>query len=334
MAIRKVSDLERLYIQEEFDAGNQNQISNMFFEVSWPDSEGSKSFISKKLAYEDILYNVLIQNLVCSDTLVDFWVPITFHNNVTMLSGLTLSGNFYLNKDLPESELINYQTLMRNGQQTLYSYSNDRSGSGGLGTTTLCSEYANVLCAYAQNNIYAKDTNTLLAKRNIICSDTQLLASFIDDVISVGVSSTKSYFDGDTYFTKVINGCALCAKWADLAEMYSADHQYAPGTLIQFGGEKEVVVATTEANGVVTTEPGLILNGKSDDKGVGIALVGRTPVRVIGKIKKFDKLKLSRTPGVAEAKLSQDNDKTIGIALETNSSEDEKLVEAVVQLIL
>lgn len=333
MAIRKVSDLERLNLQEEFDAGNQNQISNMFFEVSWPDSYNSKSFISKKLAYEDILYNVLVQNLVCSETLVDFWSPITFHSNVTMLCGLQLSGDFFLNKDFPGDELLKYQTLMRNGKQTLYSYTNDRSGSNGSGTTTLCSEYANVLCAYVRNDIHAKGTNALLAKQNIICSDTQLLVSFADDKIEFKPTTT-TIFEGDTYFTKVINGCALCAKWADLAEMYSTDSQYTPGTLIQFGGEKEVVVATTEANGVVTTEPGLILNSKSEGENVGIALVGRTSVRVAGKVKKFDKLKLSNIPGVAEVKHESDASKTIGIALEAKMAEDEGLVEAVVQLAL
>jgi len=51
MAIRKVSDLERLYLREQLSAGHEDQISNMLLEVSWPDSIGSKSFVSKHMTY-------------------------------------------------------------------------------------------------------------------------------------------------------------------------------------------------------------------------------------------------------------------------------------------
>lgn len=85
-------------------------------------------------------------------------------------------------------------------------------------------------------------------------------------------------------------GCALCALWADLAETYESDRDYEPGTLVRFGGEKEITIAHDEANAVITTNPGLILN--SDRHGCQIALVGRTPVNVVGKVKKFDKIYL------------------------------------------
>lgn len=88
----------------------------------------------------------------------------------------------------------------------------------------------------------------------------------------------------------MFHGVALCAKWADLAETYESDSEYEPGTLVRFGGDKEITIARGEVNAVITSRPGLILN--SDRHGCQIALVGRTPVKVVGKVRKFDKIYL------------------------------------------
>ena len=71
-----------------------------------------------------------------------------------------------------------------------------------------------------------------------------------------------------------------------------------------FGGDNEVTICDGyTVNGIVTTKPGFILNGdaiKSNELSVGIALVGRVPVNVVGKVYKFDKLVPSRKfPGYA-----------------------------------
>jgi hypothetical protein len=57
--------------------------------------------------------------------------------------------------------------------------------------------------------------------------------------------------------------------------------------------------------------------GCNNNEGIiqNIALVGRVPVKVIGKVKKFDKLVLSNTPGVARIKQKDEKNTTIGIAL-------------------
>ena len=43
--------------------------------------------------------------------------------------------------------------------------------------------------------------------------------------------------DSNATFTKAINGTAYRAQWGDLAEIYSADAEYEPGTLVKFGGK-------------------------------------------------------------------------------------------------
>jgi hypothetical protein len=121
---------------------------------------------------------------------------------------------------------------------------------------------------------------------------------------------------GIAYFDQDIHGTALHAKWSDLAELYDSDFNYEPGTLVKFGGEKEITIADNCVNAVVTTQPGFILGENDTNTKIAIALVGRVPVKVMGSINKFDKIILSNTPGVAikrsDDKLDMD---VVGIAL-------------------
>lgn len=130
-------------------------------------------------------------------------------------------------------------------------------------------------------------------------------------------------------FSQTINGTATRAQWADLAENYQSDEKYAVGTLIRFGGEKDITIAHfgENCNGVISEKPGYLLDSKLED-GLPVALAGKTPVRVIGKVNKFDRLVLSSVSGVATVKTS-DDEKVIAIALETSDNEEEKLVKCV-----
>ena len=106
----------------------------------------------------------------------------------------------------------------------------------------------------------------------------------------------------------------MSARWADLAELYETDDIYKPGTLVKFGGEKEITIATDEANAVITTKPAFTMNSDCNGPSQGIALTGRTLVRVIGKLNKFDNIKLSDIPGVA-VKSNDNSDKIVGKSL-------------------
>ena len=92
-----------------------------------------------------------------------------------------------------------------------------------------------------------------------------------------------------------------------------------------FGGEKEITLSRGGvANAVVTTKPGLVLNGENqpDKIMVGIALTGTVPVKIVGKVKKFDRLVASSTyPGYARAKKWYDFfKKPIAVALEDSEA--------------
>ena len=151
---------------------------------------------------------------------------------------------------------------------------------------------------------------------------------------STGITANNIYVPGEAILT------AAAAYWADLAELYESDAHYTPGTLVKFGGVDEITLAVTKANAVVTENPAYLMNTKLRDRGInfpiGIALSGRSKIRVIGPVKKFDRLVLSKAhPGVACVKpeiWSVGDDPIIGIALATNLDKQEKCVEAVLQL--
>ena len=92
---------------------------------------------------------------------------------------------------------------------------------------------------------------------------------------------------------------------ADLAEYYEGDREYEVGTVLVFGGDKEVTVSNikgdTRVAGVVSDNAAFIMYGACPGLKNLVALQGRVPCRVVGKISKGDILITSGIPGVAVA---------------------------------
>ena len=113
------------------------------------------------------------------------------------------------------------------------------------------------------------------------------------------IGGTSSYFN--TAFVK-----ATSAQYADLAEMYTADTGYTPGTVVEFGGTHEITVTTTthsaQVAGIISTQPAYLMNStQTGEHPLEVALVGRVPCSVIGTVRKGDRLVSSDRPGVAQA---------------------------------
>jgi hypothetical protein len=126
---------------------------------------------------------------------------------------------------------------------------------------------------------------------------------------------------------------ATSAQYADVAEKYTADAEYEPGTVLDFGGAEEVTLATTDMSariaGVVSTRPAYIMNdGIKGDFIVTVALLGRVPCRVRGPITKGDML-VSTGNGFARAEANPRMGSVIGKALE-DFSDNEGTIEVVV----
>ena len=127
------------------------------------------------------------------------------------------------------------------------------------------------------------------------------------------IGNSTGYFN--TIFAK-----ATSAQYADLAEKYVADAEYAPGTVVSFGGDKEVTVSGTDGDrrvaGVVSTNPSYIMNGTLEAEYVAtIALTGRVPTSVTGTVVKGD-LMVSNGDGTARAEADPKAGAIIGKALE------------------
>ena len=143
-----------------------------------------------------------------------------------------------------------------------------------------------------------------------------------DDLVHKSGTETIT---GTKTFTSIIYGTAQRAQWADLAENYEADQKYPVGTLIQFGGSKEITEARTKVNGVISDKPAYLMNDQRRSKKcwLPITMIGRTPIRVYGRVEKFDKLVLSTISGVAIADNSAFDDEIIGIALKSKHTKGE-----------
>jgi len=133
--------------------------------------------------------------------------------------------------------------------------------------------------------------------------------------LTTGASGTRGDITGDWHLSGTFE-----ATYADLAEFYEGDQEYAPGTVLVFGGEKEVTTTVTmndtRSAGVVTTNPAYVMNERQTGIKVCIALAGRVPCKVVGRVKKGDMLTTSATPGCAVKANTPTLGAVIGKALE------------------
>ncbi len=126
------------------------------------------------------------------------------------------------------------------------------------------------------------------------------------------------------------------ATYADIAEMYEADKDYVPGTVVKIGGEKEITATDRSVDpdvfGVISTQPAYTLNSNKEGLYLPVAMVGRVPVRTKGPVKKGDRMVASNTPGVARAARKDAGEKgcslvSFGRSLVDCDDEGERLVE-------
>jgi hypothetical protein len=124
----------------------------------------------------------------------------------------------------------------------------------------------------------------------------------VGNIVNSGGNGTGNIGSAFNYFNTVF-AKATSAQYADLAEIYSADSNYSPGTVVIFGGNYEITTTTQRADsrvaGAVSTQPAYLMN--SDGVGLPIALRGKIPVNVIGPVHKGDSLITSTQSGLAES---------------------------------
>ena len=133
--------------------------------------------------------------------------------------------------------------------------------------------------------------------------------------------------------TNILSTTATAAQYADLAEKYSSDEEYLPGTVVMFGGDKEVTISderTKAVAGVVSSNPAYLMNSMLEGMSVDVALQGRVQCKVQGFIKKGDMIVAGATPGVGVADDDPILGTVIGKALENYDSTEIGMIEVVV----
>jgi len=153
---------------------------------------------------------------------------------------------------------------------------------------------------------------------------------------------TTSYIAGGGTVSGIwtlASGARWQSTYADLAERFESDAVYDAGTVVQIGGEKEITAVQYELSedvfGVVSEKAGYIMNAMAGDDLTHppIAVSGRVPVKVTGKVKKGQRL-VSAGKGIARA--AKQGEATafnvIGRALEDKIDENLGTVEAIVSI--
>jgi len=161
-------------------------------------------------------------------------------------------------------------------------------------------------------------------------SNTVSVQNLNTTVITTGAAATSGTITGNWTLS---SGSRLTATYADLAEFYSADKPYLPGTVLEFGGDEEVTAASLETSkiaGVVSAEPAYVMNGAIQAQNpVMVAMMGRVKVKVVGLVSKGDML-VSAGDGYAKSSKSPQIGTVIGKAIENKVDEDEGYVEVMV----
>jgi hypothetical protein len=148
---------------------------------------------------------------------------------------------------------------------------------------------------------------------------------YVGDIINANANGIGNIGSETTYFDTVF-AKATSAQYADLAEMYEADSPIESGTVVCFGGTKEVTVCDIDSSrkvaGVVSTNPSYLMNsGQTGDYVVAVALQGRVPVKVTGRVRKGDMM-VAAGDGRARAEANPAVGSVIGKALADFDGQD------------
>ena len=153
------------------------------------------------------------------------------------------------------------------------------------------------------------------------------------ELYNLGASSLKWNETFSTTFT----GTVTTATYADLAEKYTTggpdDTEYPIGTLLEVAYEEEFDLTPTSGLsdcfvGVVSEKPGFVMNQEAEGQLVG--LVGRVPIRIVGPVNKRDIIVASEN-GYGRVDNQEELIYKVAVALETNPSPYEKLVQCIIK---
>jgi len=206
------------------------------------------------------------------------------------------------------------------------------TGSGNVGIRTDNYYYANgVAISFAGSYSNANVTSFLPTYNGAILATTVTATT-----LTTGANTTVGTITGNFSLSA---GSRLNATYADLAERFEADSFYDAGTVVELGGDKEITAVQYELSdevfGVVSSTAAYLMNSAAgdDETHPPIAVGGRVPVKVIGKVLKGQRL-VSAGNGIARAAKPGEatSFNVIGRALENKTTDEIGAVEAFVKI--
>jgi len=166
-------------------------------------------------------------------------------------------------------------------------------------------------------------------RMSIDSNSVDFAVNLLPTTATIDVGATGNQFR-NMYASGEFFGTATTAKYADLAEKYTTDEEYPIGTVMMVSStnkfETEACSEGGCAIGVISENPAFKMN--ADTEGQYIGLKGRLPIRIIGEVTKGSRI-FTSSSGVAKA---EGKGMLVGVALESNSNSEEKLVECVLKV--
>ena len=156
--------------------------------------------------------------------------------------------------------------------------------------------------------------------------NTLTMASTLTTKGIIPTSDASFDIGSSSYGYNTVYAKATSAQYADLAEKYETDSEYEVGTVVIFGGEREVTQSTiandTRVAGGISEDPAYLMNDNSD--GQAVALVGKVKCKVHGIIQKGDLLTTSgERPGCARKAMTPVLGSIVGKAMENKETAEE-----------
>jgi hypothetical protein len=206
------------------------------------------------------------------------------------------------------------------------------TGSGNVGIRTDYYYYANGAAISFAGSYSNSNVASYLPTYNGAILATTVTAT----TLTTGANTTAGTITGNFSLSA---GSRLNATYADLAERFEADSYYDAGTVVEMGGDKEITAVVNELSedvfGVVSNTAAYLMNSAAGDDTTHppIAVGGRVPVKVTGKVRKGQRL-VSAGNGIARA--AKPGEATafniIGRALEHKTTDEIGAVEAFVKI--
>jgi len=172
---------------------------------------------------------------------------------------------------------------------------------------------------------------------NLITSGTTGILS-VNSIAHTGTNAAGNIGSSSSYFNQVF-ATATTALYADVAERFASDEVLEAGTVVELGGSAEITRSLTELSenvfGVISTRAAYLMNGGAgeNDTHPPVAMTGRVPVKVVGVVRKGDRL-VSAGAGIARA--AQPGEATafnvIGRSLVDKTTPESGTIEAIVTI--